>query len=241
MPLMSVRYKKQLEMRGDAEQALPLTQAIAKVRELATVKNDKKYGTARKRKAVDQTIDLVVHLGIDSKQADQALRGSFAMPKGIGKSKKVIAFCDGENATAAKEAGAVETGVDELVDKIMKGWLDFDVAIAHPSVMGKVGKLGKTLGPTGKMPSPKSGTVTVDVATAVREFAAGKAEYRNDAGGNIHIPVGKASFSPADLQENIEAFLAHIRRIKPASSKGQYIKRICLAGTMTPSVTVESE
>jgi large subunit ribosomal protein L1 len=161
-----------------------------------------------------------------------------SLPKGIGKTKRVIAFCEGEMAEKAKAAGAVEAGVEELVDKINGGWLDFDVAVAHPSVMGKIGKLGRVLGPTGKMPSPKSGTVAQDVATTVREFSAGKVEYRNDDGGNLHVPVGKASFPAADLQENIEAFLAHVQRIRPASTKGHYVKKVSLSATMTPGVTV---
>lgn len=237
MPSRGATYKKQLEKRGP-EAALPLDQAITKVKDMATMKSDRSYKGGKKRKGFDQTVELAMHLGIDPKQADQALRGSFAFPKGIGKNKKVIAFCEGEDAEKAGAAGAVEVGVDELIDKINGGWMDFDVAIAHPSVMGKVGKLGRVLGPSGKMPSPKSGTVTPDVETAVREFAAGKIEYRNDDGGNIHVPVGKASFPNADLQANVEAFVTHITKSKPATAKGQYIKNVCLAATMTPSVMV---
>lgn len=187
----------------------------------------------------DQSVDIVCHLGIDPKQADQMIRGSVSLPKGIGKSKKVIAFCNEADAAVAKAAGAIEAGGDELVDKVSKGWTDFDVAISHPSLMGKVGKLGRVLGPQGKMPSPKSGTVTPDIANAVKEYAAGKLEFRNDAGGNVHAVVGKLSFSDTDLKENIEAFVEHIRRMKPASAKGHYFKRVCVAGTMTPSVTLE--
>lgn len=240
MPIKSVRYRKQIEKVGKAAVTLPLPEAIDKVKEMATVKSDRTYKGGKKRKGFDQTVEIAVHLGIDPKQADQALRGSLSLPKGIGATKRVIAFCEGELAGEAKAAGAIEVGVDELIEKITGGWMDFDVAVAHPSVMGKVGKLGRVLGPTGKMPSPKSGTVTPDLANAVREFAAGKIEYRNDAGGNLHAAVGKASFSREDLQENIEAFLAHVQRIKPPSSKGQYIKRVCLSGTMTPSVTVST-
>lgn len=187
----------------------------------------------------DQSVDIVCHLGIDPKQADQMIRGSVSLPKGIGKSKKVIAFCNDADAALAKAAGAIEAGADELVDKVAKGWTDFDVAISHPSLMGKVGKLGRVLGPQGKMPSPKSGTVTPDIATAVKEYAAGKLEYRNDAGGNVHAVVGKLSFSDTDLKDNINAFVEHIRKIKPASSKGHYFKRVCVSGTMTPSVTLD--
>jgi large subunit ribosomal protein L1 len=188
----------------------------------------------------DQTVDIVCHLGIDARQADQMVRGSLSLPKGIGATKRVIAFCPEGEVAAAKAAGATEAGGDELVDKIQKGWMDFDVAIAHPSLMGKVGKLGRVLGPQGKMPSPKSGTVTPDIATAVTEYAAGKLEYRNDKGGNVHAVVGKLSFSPEDLKANILAFVEHIRRTRPAAAKGQYIKKVCLSGTMTPAVLVDT-
>lgn len=187
----------------------------------------------------DSTIELVMHLGIDPRQADQALRGSISLPHGIGKSKKVIAFCEGSDAEAAKAAGAVEVGADELVDKISKGWMDFDVAIAHPAMMKVVSKLGRTLGPVGKMPSPKAGTVTPKIAETVKDFAAGKVEYRNDDGGNLHIPVGKMSFADTQLVENIQHFLTFVRKAKPASSKGTYIKKAVLSGTMTPGVEVD--
>ena len=187
----------------------------------------------------DQSVDLVCHLGIDPRQADQAVRGSISLPKGIGKAKRVIAFCSDADAAAAKAVGATEAGADELIDKVQKGWMDFNVAIAHPSLMGKVGKLGRVLGPQGKMPSPKSGTVTPDVATAVREYAAGKVEFRNDAGGNVHAVVGKLSFADEDLKENIAAFVGHIRRMKPTTAKGHYLKKVCVSGTMTPAVEVD--
>jgi large subunit ribosomal protein L1 len=161
----------------------------------------------------------VLLLGIDPKQTDQLVRGSLSLPHGVGKQKKVIAFCDDSEVEAAKKAGAIEAGTDELVKKIMDGWMDFDVAIASPKVMGKVGKLGRVLGPQGKMPSPKNGTVTDDVATAVAEFTAGKIEFRNDAGGNVHAVVGKQSFDKQKLVENIEAFVTHIKRIKPAAAE----------------------
>ena len=165
----------------------------------------------------DQTVECVLLLGIDPKQTDQLVRGSLSLPHGVGKQKKVIAFCDDSQVEAAKKAGAIEAGVDELVKKVTDGWADFDVAIASPKVMGKVGKLGRVLGPQGKMPSPKNGTVTDDVATAVAEFTAGKIEFRNDAGGNVHAVVGKQSFDKQKLIENIEAFVNHIKRVKPAS------------------------
>lgn len=187
----------------------------------------------------DQTINIVMNLGVDPKNADQMIRGAISLPRGIGKAKKVIAFCEGEDAEKARAAGAIEVGLDDLIAKVSGGWMDFDVAIAHPRSMGKVGKLGKVLGPQGKMPTPKNGTVTAEVATAVKEFAAGKIEFRNDAGGNVHAIVGKASFSDADLRENIDAFIGHIRRMKPPSSKGQYIKKVCISGTMSPAIELQ--
>jgi large subunit ribosomal protein L1 len=186
-----------------------------------------------------QTVNLVMHLGIDPKQADQMIRGALSLPKGIGSTKKVIAFCEGEDVEKAKAAGAIEAGLDELIKKVSDGWTDFDVSVSHPRAMGKVGKLGRVLGPQGKMPSPKNGTVTADVAMAVREFSAGKVEFRNDAGGNVHAVVGRADFTEEDLKENISAFINHIRRLKPATSKGTYIKRVCLSGTMSPAVELE--
>jgi len=187
----------------------------------------------------DSTINLVMHLGIDSKQADQALRGAISLPNGIGQSKKVIAFCDGDDIIKAKAAGAIEAGTDELIKKVNDGWMDFDVAIATPAMMKTVSRLGRVLGPQGKMPSPKAGTVVTDIPTAVKEYAAGKVEYRNDDGGNVHVVVGKVSFDDEKLLQNIEAFLDHIRRIKPASSKGVYIKKAVLSATMSPSVQLD--
>jgi large subunit ribosomal protein L1 len=184
----------------------------------------------------DQTIELVLWLGIDPKQADQAIRGAVSLPHGIGKSKKVIAFCDVEQVAAAKAAGATEAGSDELIDKVQKGWTDFDVAVATPQLMRQVSKLGRVLGPQGKMPSPKSGTVVDDIVTAVKEYSAGKVEFRNDDGGNIHVPVGKMSFDEVKLNENIESFLGRIRAMKPATSKGVYIQKAVLTATMTPAV-----
>ena len=160
------------------------------------------------------------------------------MPHGVGKQKRVIAFCDDTLVEAAKKAGAIEAGTDELVKKITDGWSDFDVAIASPKVMGKVGKLGRILGPQGKMPSPKNGTVTDDVTTAVSEFKAGKIEFKNDSGGNVHAVVGKQSFEKEKLVENIRAFVSHITRMKPGSAKGTYIKKVCLSATMSPGIVV---
>ena len=187
----------------------------------------------------DSTVNLVMHLGVDPKQADQALRGAISLPNGIGQSKKVIAFCDGDDIAKAKDAGATEAGTDELIKKVQDGWMDFDVAIATPSMMKLVSRLGRVLGPQGKMPSPKAGTVVADVATAVREYAAGKVEFRTDDGGNLHVMVGKISFDDEKLTQNVEAFLEHVRRIKPASAKGTYIKKAVISATMSPSIQLD--
>lgn len=186
----------------------------------------------------DQSVNVVVHLGIDPKQADQALRGSISLPKGTGKSARVVCFCNGDKVAAAKAAGAVEAGAEDLVAKIEGGWFDFDVAVASPDMMRVVSRLGKVLGPKGLMPSPKAGTVTPDVASAVREYSAGKQEFRNDDGGNIHCVIGKMSFSEADLSTNLEAFIGHINRIRPSAAKGQYIKKCVISATMSPGVMV---
>ncbi len=220
----SKRYEK--DAAKAPEKPLPLDEAVKRLKTFAKAK-------------FDQTIDLVCHLGIDPKQADQMIRGSVSLPKGIGATKKVIAFCTDADIGPAKAAGAIEAGGDELIDKVAKGWTEFDVAVAHPSLMGKVGKLGRVLGPQGKMPSPKSGTVTPDILTAVKEYSAGKVEFRNDAGGNIHAVVGKFSFAEDDLKANIDAFVGHIRRLKPASAKGNYLKKVCVSGTMTPSIQID--
>ncbi len=236
MAIKSVRVKKQLAIRGDSLEPKSVEDGIALVKKLAEVRADRTYKNGKKRKAIDQTVDIVVHLGIDPKQADQMVRGSISLPKGTGQTQRVIAFCEGDLVEEAKAAGAVEAGGDELVRKITDGWMDFDVAVAHPAVMGKVGKLGRVLGPQGKMPSPKAGTVTAEVAAAVREYAAGKMEYRNDAGGNIHLKVGKLSFAAEDLKANIEAILTHLNRVKPSAAKGTYMKSVHLSAQQTPSV-----
>ncbi len=223
MQTKSKRYKK--EAQQVPEGPVSLEQGVEKVKSFKSAK-------------FDQTVECVLVLGIDPKQTDQLVRGSLSLPHGVGKQKKVIAFCDDSQVEAAKKAGAIEAGSDELIKKVTDGWMDFDVAIASPKVMGKVGKLGRVLGPQGKMPSPKNGTVTDDVATAVAEFTAGKIEFRNDAGGNVHVVVGKQSFDKQKLVENVEAFVAHIKRIKPSGAKGTYIKKASLSATMSPGVQV---
>ena len=223
MALKSKRYKKEIEQVG--KEPISLSEAVEKV---------KSFNSAK----FDQSVECVLHLGIDPKQADPLVRGSLSLPHGIGKQKKVIAFCEDSDIEAAKAAGAFEAGCDDLVKKITDGWMDFDVAIASPKVMGKVGKLGRTLGPQGKMPSPKNGTVTIDIIPAITEFAAGKVEFRNDAGGNVHVIVGKQSFESVKLTENIEALISHIKKVRPTSAKGTYFKKVCISATMSPGIMV---
>jgi len=206
-------------------EALPLADAVGVLKQFKGPK-------------FDQTVEIAMHLGIDPTKADQALRGSVALPKGIGKTKRVVAFCGDDDASACKEAGAVEAGGEELVKKISDGWMDFDVAVASPDMMRVVSKLGRVLGPRGLMPSPKAGTVTKEIASAVKEYGAGKVEYRNDKTGNIHAAVGRMSFSPEDLVENIGYFINMIEKSKPASTKGIFIKKVVISGTMTPGVRI---
>ena len=187
----------------------------------------------------DQTINVCLWLGVDPKQADQALRGSISLPKGIGKTKRVIAFCNSELAQKALATGAVKAGGEELVSEIEKGWMDFDVAIAAPDMMRVVSKLGKVLGPKGLMPSPKAGTVTPNIVDAVKEYSAGKVEYRTDTGGNVHAVIGKMSFPEASLVENLEFFIQAIEKVKPSTVKGVYIKKVTVSGAMTPGVQVK--
>jgi large subunit ribosomal protein L1 len=185
----------------------------------------------------DQSVELIFSLGIDPKQADQMIRGSLSLPHGIGKSKRVVAFCPDHLAPVATAAGAVRAGGQELVAAIEKeNFTDFDVAVATPDMMRFVGRLGKVLGPKGLMPSPKAGTVTPDVEKAVKEYAAGKVEFRNDAGGNIHSVVGKVSFDNQKLVDNANAMIAQIRKMKPQTSKGHYFKKVVLKATMSPAV-----
>jgi large subunit ribosomal protein L1 len=207
----------------------PLRQALALLKQV-------------KRAKFDETVEVHMSLGIDTTQSDQMIRGSVPLPHGLGKVKRVVVFCQGDNVTKAKEAGADFVGGDELVEKVQKeGWLDFDVALATQDMMGKVSRLGKVLGPRGLMPTPKAGTVITanqDVAQAVREQKAGKVEYRADKGGNVHAGVGKMSFDDEKLAANITAFVEQVRAAKPTGVKGNYVKSITLAGTMTPGIPV---
>src|SRR5437660_2809785 len=228
MPVTIQRSKRYKEAAKKAVlNPLPIDQAIDAVKAFPPTK-------------FDQSVELIFSLGIDAKQADQMIRGSLSLPHGVGKTKRVVAFC-GENLVAgALAAGAIRAGGQELVAAIEKeNFTDFDVAIASPDMMRFVGRLGKVLGPKGLMPSPKAGTVTNDVQTAIKEYAAGKVEFRNDTGGNIHSVVGKQSFDKQRLADNINAMLNHLRKIKPATSKGTYFKKAIIKGSMTPAVQLE--
>jgi large subunit ribosomal protein L1 len=186
----------------------------------------------------DETVNVAVKLNVDPKKADQNLRGAISFPHGVGKTARVIAFVEGEQAEAAKAAGAIAVGGAELAKKIEDGWLDFDKAIAHPGQMRHVGKLGKVLGPKNLMPTPKAGTVTEDIVAAVKAFAGGRLEYRTDAGGNIHVAIGKRSFAKDKLGENLKHLLTHIGGLRPQSVKGNFVERVSVAGSMTPGINI---
>ena len=225
---MSKRSKRYLESKKivDSEKKYELKEAVKLLKSF-------------KRAKFDESVEVAMKLGIDPKQSDQLVRGSVSLPKGIGRSLKVVVFAVGEKATIAKKAGADEVGAEELVKRVEGGWTEFDVAIATSDMMRLVGKLGRVLGPQGKMPSPKSGTVTDDIETAVKEFKAGKIEYRTDAGGNVHSIVGKVSFSDKDLEDNINAFVKHIVNSRPASAKGVFVEKISVSSTMSPGIMLE--
>lgn len=225
---MPVRITK----RAKANAALKPNDALSVAEAVAALKKFK-------APKFDQTVNVCMHLGIDTAQADQALRGALSLPKGIGKTKRVVAFCQSDVAPRALAAGAIKAGGEELVAEIEKGWMDFDVAIASPDMMRVVSKLGKVLGPKGLMPSPKAGTVTTNVPEAVKEYSAGKVEYRADKGGNVHAVIGKMSFPDGDLVANLEHFIHAIEKARPATAKGLYIKKITISGAMTPGVQIK--
>ncbi len=222
---------KRLSKRGKANDSLIPAETMPAAEAIAALKKFK-------GPKFDQTVEVVMFLGLDTRQADQNLRGSVSLPKGIGKSKKVVAFCQSDVVEDALAAGAIKAGGEELVNEIAGGWMDFDVAIASPDMMRVASKLGKVLGPKGLMPSPKNGTVTPRVAEAVKDFAAGKVEFRADKSGNIHAVIGKMSFADADLLENLEYFIETIVKARPTTVKGVYIKKISVSGTMTPGVQI---
>jgi large subunit ribosomal protein L1 len=188
----------------------------------------------------DESVDISVRLGVDPRKADQMVRGTVALPAGTGKDVRVAVFAAGDKAAEAREAGAHLVGADDLAAQVEAGKFDFDVAIATPDMMPLVGRLGRALGPRGLMPNPKTGTVTMDVGRAVTEFKGGKVEYRTDRYGNVHVPLGKTSFDPADLERNFRAVLDELNRAKPAAAKGRYMKKITVSSTMGPGVRVDT-
>ena len=190
-------------------------------------------------KKFDETVDVVVCLGVDPRKADQMIRGTVALPAGTGKDVRVAVFAQGEAATAAREAGAEHVGADDLAAEVEGGMTDFDIAIATPDMMPTVGKLGRVLGPRGLMPNPKTGTVTPDVVKAINEFKGGMVEYRTDRFANVHVPIGKASFDEAALLTNLRALVGELERVKPASAKGKYVKKVVVSTTMGPGVRIE--
>lgn len=223
MAKQSKRFNKLTE--GAPQGAIALADAVEYLKKCATTK-------------FDQTVEVAMRLGIDTKQADQLVRGSVVLPHGIGKTLRVVVFAKGEKADEARNAGADEVGAEELAEKIKGGWLEFDACIASPDMMGLVGPLGRVLGPRGLMPSPRAGTVTPDVAKTVGEYKAGKVEFRADAAGVVHAPVGKLSFDAPKLVDNIDAFIKLITNMKPNSVKGTYIKSIAVSATMSPGVQI---
>jgi len=218
---------KNMRQKIDKEGVTPLKKAITLLKQV-------------KRAKFDETIEIHLSLGVDTTQSDQLVRGTVSLPHGIGKTVRVVVFCQGDNITKAKEAGADFAGADDLLERIQKqNWLDFDVALATQDMMGKVSRLGKVLGPRGLMPTPKAGTViTGDVAAAVKDFKAGKVEYRTDKGGNVHAGIGKVSFEEEKLAANITAFVDAIRGAKPSGVKGNYVNSITLCSTMSPGIPV---
>lgn len=220
------KYRAALE-KVEPHRKYTLEEGLAKVKEIAFAK-------------FDETVELTMWLGVDPRKADQMVRGTVVLPNGLGgKAKVVVVIAQGDKIREAEEAGADFAGGDDIVDKIKGGWLDFDALIATPDMMGKVGQLGKLLGPRGLMPNPKTGTVTMDVKTAIEETKAGKVEYRVDKTGVIHSPVGKVSFDDAKLAENTKVLINAVMKAKPTTAKGRYLKKINLAATMSPGVLLD--
>lgn len=216
--------------------------ALAKVDRAKRYRLDDALGLLGETKCSkwDETVDLAVRLGVDPKQGDQMVRGVAALPHGLGKTVRVVVFAKGEKQKEAKEAGADEVGAEDLIEKIDKGWMDFDKAIATPDMMGIVSRLGKVLGPRGLMPNPKLGTVTFDLAKAVNEVKAGQVEYKVDKGANVHVPVGKASFGKDKLKDNIVSLLESIIKAKPSTAKGTYLRSVTLSTTMGPGIKLDT-
>lgn len=224
MPKHGKKYREAAKL-VDRQQLYEPGEAIALVKQ-----------TARAR--FDETVEVAVKLGVDPRHADQQVRGTVVLPNGTGKTRRVLVFAKGEKAREAEEAGADFVGAEDLVEKIQGGWLDFDVAIATPDMMGVVGKLGRILGPRGLMPNPKAGTVTMDLERAIKEVKAGKIEFRVDKTAIVHAPIGKASFAEEKLKENFQALMEALVRAKPAAARGQYLKSISLSSTMGPGIKV---
>lgn len=225
MAKISKRMKAMEDKLPKTKAPISLTEAVKLLKEFNTTK-------------FDQTVEISMRLGIDAKQSDQLVRGSVVLPHGIGKSVRIVVFAKAAKAEEAKAAGADVVGDADLADKIKGGWLDFDVCIATPDMMGLVGPLGRVLGPRGLMPSPRAGTVTPDVTKTIQEYKAGKVEFRNDKGGIVHGIVGKLSFDAEKIEENISAFIAYVNSLKPATIKGVYVKSISLSATMSPGINV---
>ena len=219
------RYKDATE-RYDRDQLYSGAEALELVASLAGAK-------------FNEGIDLVVRLGVDSRKSDELVRGTVALPAGTGRDVRVAVFAQGEAAAAARDAGADHVGAEELAAEVEGGMLDFDVAIATPDMMPTVGKLGRSLGPRGLMPNPKSGTVTDDVAKAVTEFKGGKVEFRTDRYGNVHLPIGKVDFEASDLSANLAAAVEELNRLKPSSAKGRYLRKVSVSSTMGPGVRID--
>jgi large subunit ribosomal protein L1 len=217
---------RSLNEKIDREKMYPLGEALGLVKELSNAK-------------FDETVDAAVNLGINARKSDQNVRGATVLPRGTGKTVRVAVFAEGENADAAREAGADIVGLEDLAEQVKKGEIDFDLCIATPDTMRVVGQLGQILGPRGIMPNPKVGTVTTDVTTAVKDAKGGQVQFRIDKAGVIHCPIGKVSFSPEDLEENLNALVSALIKAKPASAKGQYIRRVSLSSTMGPGVKVD--
>ena len=219
------QYESTLE-RFDRQHLYTVGQAVDVVKDLAHAK-------------FDETVELALRLGVDPRKADQILRGTLSLPHGTGRTVRVAVFASGDAAAEARAAGADEVGADDLVTRVEGGFIDFDVAIATPDMMGQVGRLGRILGPRGLMPNPKTGTVTNDVGRTVTEFKAGRVEYRTDKVGNVHVPVGKVSFPREQLIENVHAVVEELSKVKPASSKGRYLRAVTLSSTMGPGVRID--
>ena len=222
---MGKSYRKVFE-KVDRNQRYQLEDSLKLVKETARAK-------------FDETVDMAIRLGVDPRQADQNIRGTVALPHGMGKTVRILAFAKGEKEREAQEAGADFVGSDELIKKIQEGWLDFDKAVATPDMMAAVGRIGKILGPRGLMPNPKTGTVSLDIGKAVREIKAGKLEFRVDKAGIVHVPVGRASFSAEQLIDNARMVLLTVLRAKPASAKGNYVKGVTVATTMGPGIKID--